>query len=141
MKMKTNGEVFIMETNFEKELKKALFMNGHKAIEDFLGYDSDDYDVNEDRAITEKRIDDVMAQMPMDEQMEFYAKYGETKVLTLDCTALISYTQNVCVPKNLTKEQAIDFIKDIFMDLSRPCDFEFVPESDTINEELSEFDS
>lgn len=57
--------------NYEK-LSSALFMKGHSAIEDFLGYD---YPDDEDKAVTENRIQEVYEQMPEDVLDNFYEKH------------------------------------------------------------------
>ena len=59
------------DKNYEK-LSSALFMKGHSAIEDFLGYD---YPDDEDKNVTENRIREVYEQMPEDVFSDFYKKY------------------------------------------------------------------
>lgn len=59
------------DTKFEK-LKTALFMAGHDAISDFLGYD---YPAGEDKNTTDIRMCEVYSQMPDEELEKFYAKY------------------------------------------------------------------
>lgn len=59
------------ETRWEK-LKKALFMNGHNAIEDFLGYE---YPDGEDRDITDRRLDMRWDEMAYDDLKVFYKRY------------------------------------------------------------------
>lgn len=55
-----------------EELKKAIFDNGVEAIDDFLGYE---HDVNEEKDTIERRMDEVLDQMPEEEVLVFYKKY------------------------------------------------------------------
>lgn len=54
------------------DLKKCLFINGSDAISDFLGYN---YDGNEDKDVTENRLDEAYMQMPREEFVRFYRQY------------------------------------------------------------------
>ena len=53
-------------------LKEELFCWGHDYIEDFLGYDIDS---DEDKDVTEKRMDEAYMQMPVEELEKFYEKF------------------------------------------------------------------
>lgn len=53
-------------TDKEEALKQALFMEGLEAIEDFLGYE---INPEEDKDVTDLRMDEVLDQMP-DEEFE-----------------------------------------------------------------------
>ena len=66
-----------MNERFE-ELKRKLFMGGLEAIEDFLGYE---IDPEEDKDVTERRMDMVYVQMPDEELERFYEKHGLYKVI------------------------------------------------------------
>lgn len=59
-------------TNKEEALKQALFMEGLEAIEDFLGYE---INPEEDKDVTDLRMDEVLDQMPDEEFEAFYNKY------------------------------------------------------------------
>lgn len=59
-------------TDKEEALKKALFMEGLEAIEDFLGYE---INPEEDKDVTDLRMDEVLDQMPDEEFEAFYNKY------------------------------------------------------------------
>ncbi len=54
-------------------LKAELFDRGIEAIEDFVGYI---VDPDEDKDVTENRLNDVYAQMPDDEYAKYLDKYG-----------------------------------------------------------------
>lgn len=56
-----------MDEHFES-LKEELFRQGQQAIEDFLGYE---IDPDEDKDVTESRMDQVYMQMPEDELQRF----------------------------------------------------------------------
>ena len=58
-----------------EELKRTLFMWGHKAIEDFLGYK---YPNDEEKDITNNRMDEVYMQMPNEEFDAFCKKFNIT---------------------------------------------------------------
>lgn len=58
----------------QEELKRAIFMNGTDAIDDFYG-DECPYD---DKDVIENMMDDIFAQMSEEESMEFYRKYCGT---------------------------------------------------------------
>lgn len=60
------------KTKFE-QLKTELFMDGQAAIEDFLGYE---ISPDEDKDVTDSRMDEAWAQMPWEELSKFYQKYG-----------------------------------------------------------------
>ncbi len=59
-------------TDKEEALKQALFMEGLEAIEDFLGYE---INPEEDKDVTDLRMDEVLDQMPDEEFETFYNKY------------------------------------------------------------------
>ena len=59
-------------TEKEEALKQALFMEGLEAIEDFLGYE---INPEEDKDVTDLRMDEVLDQMPDEEFEAFYNKY------------------------------------------------------------------
>lgn len=59
-------------TDKEEALKQALFMEGLEAIEDFLGYEINS---EEDKDVTDLRMDEVLDQMPDEEFETFYNKY------------------------------------------------------------------
>lgn len=59
------------ETRFE-ELKSALFDAGQEAIEDFLGYE---ISPDEDKDVTDNRMNETWNQMPWEELSKFYKKY------------------------------------------------------------------
>lgn len=59
------------EKSYEK-LCAALFMEGHSAIEDFLGYE---YPYDEDKDVTEDRIREAYEQMPEEDFVKFYEQY------------------------------------------------------------------
>lgn len=59
-------------TDKEEALKRALFMEGLEAIEDFLGYE---INPEEDKDVTDLRMDEVLDQMPDEEFETFYNKY------------------------------------------------------------------
>ena len=59
-------------TDKEEALKQALFMEGLEAIEDFLGYE---INPEEDKDVTDLRMDEVLDQMPNEEFEAFYNKY------------------------------------------------------------------
>lgn len=59
-------------TDKEEALKQALFMEGLEAIEDFLGYE---INPEEDKDVTDLRMDEVLGQMPDEEFEAFYNKY------------------------------------------------------------------
>lgn len=61
-----------MNVRFEK-LKTELFMHGAEAISDFLGYD---YPLDEEKDVTDSRLDEVYEQMPDDEMERYYKKYA-----------------------------------------------------------------
>lgn len=52
-----------LENLYFEEVKKNLFLLGYDAISDFVGYD---YPQNEEKDVTEKRIDEAYEQMPYD---------------------------------------------------------------------------
>ena len=58
-------------TDKEEALKQALFMEGLEAIEDFLGYE---INPEEDKDVTDLRMDEVLDQMPDEEFEAFYNK-------------------------------------------------------------------
>ena len=60
-----------MNEIYEK-LKSALWNNGTKAIDDFLGYD---HDVNEDSDVTDSRMEEVICHMPSEYICSYYLKY------------------------------------------------------------------
>lgn len=53
-------------------LKQNLFMEGLEAIQDFLGYE---IDPEEDKDVTDLRMDEVLEQMPDEEFDKFWRKY------------------------------------------------------------------
>lgn len=55
-----------------EEIKNAVWIEGIEAIDDLLGYE---HNINEDSAVTESRMDEVLDQMPKEEIMLFYEKY------------------------------------------------------------------
>lgn len=59
-------------TDKEEALKQALFMEGLEAIEDFLGYE---INPEEDKDVTDLRMDEVLDQMPDEKFEAFYNKY------------------------------------------------------------------
>lgn len=59
-------------TDKEEALKQALFMEGLEAIEDFLGYE---INPEEDKDVTDLRMDEMLDQMPDEEFEAFYNKY------------------------------------------------------------------
>ncbi len=59
-------------TDKEEALKQALFMEVLEAIEDFLGYE---INPEEDKDVTDLRMDEVLDQMPDEEFEAFYNKY------------------------------------------------------------------
>lgn len=59
-------------TDKEEALKRALFMEGLEAIEDFLGYE---INPEEDKDVIDLRMDEVLDQMPDEEFETFYNKY------------------------------------------------------------------
>lgn len=61
------------KTSLFEQLKSALFMAGTDAIEDFLGYE---IDPDEDKDVTDRRLDMVYEQMPEDVLNQYYAKYN-----------------------------------------------------------------
>jgi len=61
-----------MDTRFET-LKRELFMDGIDSIEEFLGHE---IDPEEDKDVTDSRMDEVYVQMPAEELEKFYTKYG-----------------------------------------------------------------
>lgn len=61
----------IMTEKMYEELKDAIIGNGTDAIDDFLGYELNQYD---ERTIKEA-MDDVLDQMPEDVVLEFYNEY------------------------------------------------------------------
>ena len=63
-------------TDKEEALKQALFMEGLEAIEDFLGYE---INPEEDKDVTDLRMDEVLDQMPDEEFEAFYNKYVENE--------------------------------------------------------------
>ena len=70
-----NCGVNLTESMFD-ELKRELWMNGTEAIDDFFGYE---YDVEEDKDVTENRMTEIMLQMPPEEFMKYYNKYCARK--------------------------------------------------------------
>lgn len=56
-----------------EQLKSELFMQGTDAIEDFLGYE---IDPDEDKDVTDRRMDMAYEQMPEDILNQYYAKYN-----------------------------------------------------------------
>ena len=56
-----------------EKLKPELFMGGYDALRDFLGYD---FDPEEDKDVTENRLEQVYMQMPDEEFEKFLEKYG-----------------------------------------------------------------
>ena len=56
----------------EKKLKKELFMAGSNAIKDFLGYE---YPMNEDKDVTERRIDEALFQITPAIATKYLLKY------------------------------------------------------------------
>jgi len=59
------------QTEWE-ELKSALFENGHEALSDFVGYD---FDAEEDKDVTENRLDEAYQQMPPEDFAGYYRQY------------------------------------------------------------------
>jgi hypothetical protein len=55
-----------------EELKREVFMNGLEAIEDLLGYE---INPEEDKDVTDRRLDMALEGMSEDEFLEFYNKY------------------------------------------------------------------
>ena len=60
------------DARFE-HLKSRLFDHGYDAITSFLGYE---YPADEDKDVTDNRMDEVYAQMPPEELEPFYRQYG-----------------------------------------------------------------
>lgn len=60
------------KTKFE-QLKSALFVAGMEAIDDFLGYE---HPAEEDKNVTDRRMDEVWDQMPWEELEKYYIKHG-----------------------------------------------------------------
>lgn len=60
------------KTKFE-QLKSALFAAGMEAIDDFLGYA---HPAEEDKDVTDRRMDEVWDQMPWEELEKYYTKHG-----------------------------------------------------------------
>lgn len=58
--------------DFEK-IKSVLFIHGHDAIEDFLGYEVAE---NEGKDVLDRRLDEAYRQMPDEEYQEFVKKYA-----------------------------------------------------------------
>ena len=56
----------------DEKLKKALFMCGKTALEDFCDVDLSVYN---DKDVIEKIVDDVIEQMPEEEYEKYYRKY------------------------------------------------------------------
>lgn len=54
------------------DLKGCLFIDGYDAVSDFLGYD---YNENEDKDVTDNRLDEAYTQMPREEFVRFYRQY------------------------------------------------------------------
>ena len=63
--------ICLTDKEFE-ELKSALFMYGNEALEDFTDMDLSKYD---DKDTIENILDEIAAQMPDEEQRQFYIKY------------------------------------------------------------------
>lgn len=61
-----------MKQSMIEELKTALFMEGYHGIEDFLGYEITEI---EEKDTIDKRMDDIIDQMPEDIFYKFYRKY------------------------------------------------------------------
>lgn len=61
-----------MDPRFEK-LKRELFMHGDSAICNFLGYEPP---CDEEKDVTDARMDEVYDQMPEEELEKFYQKYA-----------------------------------------------------------------
>ena len=55
-----------------EEIKQSVWMNGTEAIDDLLGYE---HDVEEEKDVTDARMDAVLMQMPVEEIEKFYEKY------------------------------------------------------------------
>lgn len=67
-----NEEDLTLTDEMWESLKRELFMCGTEALEKFLGYElENDYD----KDVVENRLDEVVAQMPNEELMEFYHSY------------------------------------------------------------------
>lgn len=64
-------QVFREPQNFE-EFKKVLFMHGHEAVEDFLGFETEE----EDKDALDDLLDQVYEQMPEDIYHAFVQKYA-----------------------------------------------------------------
>lgn len=54
------------------ELKQSVWMNGREAVDDLLGYE---HDVEEEKDITEARMDAALTQMPVEKIKKLYTKY------------------------------------------------------------------
>lgn len=60
-----------MKETMIEELKQQLFMHGPDAIENFLGYE---IDPNEEKDVTDNRLDEIIDQMPDDLLYKYYKK-------------------------------------------------------------------
>ena len=63
----------VIENARWKRLKSKLFEHGYEAVSDFLG---SDYPPEEDKDVTENRLDQIYDQMPSEEIERFFEKYG-----------------------------------------------------------------
>lgn len=61
-----------MTEKMYEELKKAVWMEGVEAIDDLLGYK---HHIEEDKNVTDSRMDMALDQMPVEEALKFYNKY------------------------------------------------------------------
>ena len=59
-----------------ESFKSVLFMHGHDAIEDFLGYEVAE---NEGKDVLDRRLDEAYRQMPDEEYQEFVKKYASIR--------------------------------------------------------------
>ena len=53
-------------------MKKAVWMEGVEAIDDLLGYE---HHIEEDKDVTDSRMDMALDQTPLEEALRFYNKY------------------------------------------------------------------
>ena len=104
-----------------KILKKQLSLAGSEALEDFLGYGISD---DEDKNVTDNRLDEAEAQMPDEEFERFYAKYvtngspavGTAKVTYSDdlvlftsvvsAAAVLEHREEITIPDDESLTQA-----------------------------------
>lgn len=104
----------VMDEHFES-LKEDLFRHGQEAIENFLGYE---IDPEEDKDVTENRLDEVYMQMPEEEFQRFVLAYGSgMKAVNIEWDiddVDVDLPSEIGLPKGMVDvEEISDYLSDV----------------------------